>query len=174
MGRQEVIKSRITLGPLLCSHTHSSFWILTNKDRFLSAIIWWIVTYSLLAWPCYCLCNPWIRPLLCIYTDKIDYCLRASSCEKLRKMFFFLLPSLHIFPLNIILFILGRIWLLFAVGTLTKCVPIDMKLFYWIMICQSVEIKEPEIVGQDNFQMLPSLPPLIFIQLFSSIRFKMK
>ena len=58
-----------------------------SKGFFLSAITQWMVTHSLWTWPCLCLCNPWIRLTLCIYTDNIDNCLRASLCTKLGKCF---------------------------------------------------------------------------------------
>ena len=151
-------------------NSHSYF--VTNKLRFLSSITQLMVTCSLSAWSCHSFCNPWIRRLLCIHTDNIDNGLRASSCAKWRKNVF-LSPPLHIFPPGIILFILGRGWTLFALGLLTKCLSVDIKLFYWVMIWRWAEIKGPEIALQDNSQMPPSFPPLIFIQLFSSIRFKM-
>lgn len=161
---------------LACSLTLSSFWILTGvlwpirASFYLSLPHEW---YSLSAWPCHCLCNPWIRPLLCIYTDNIDKCLEASFCAKVRKKMYSSCCHCIFSPLGIILFILGRIWIFFAFGTWIKCSPIDMKLFYCVMICQWVEIKGPETVLQNNSQMLHSLPARIFTQLFSSIRFKM-
>lgn len=108
MGRQDVIRSRITLSPQLCllSHTqllNSHRCFVTIKGCFLSAIIQLMESYSLSAWPCHCLYNPCNRALLCIYRDNIDNCLRGSSYAKLRGKCF-LIATITIFFLLVLFF----------------------------------------------------------------------
>lgn len=85
----------------------------------------------------------------------------------------FLLPPLHIFPLLVLFFLSWVGYTRYLLRNPSQMLTTDRQLFYWVMICQWVEKKGPEIALKDNSQMPPSFPPLIFIQLLSSIRFKM-